>query len=663
MTDASPHGKSQNTLASDSASRETPIVEDTLDVRHFNNKTAKLKESTDPAHVGDSPMPLNTADSPEVGARSFLMKYAATWVAALMLFVQAALIAGSIPRNAVTVDEASHLPVGLRYWDTGEFWAYHHNPPLTRLYYAWPLVLQNSMRRHADYSFHLNDRWPDSAIARSFQSLYGREYLKPFIVARRAGIILAVLGGWLVFSFSRELFGAAGGLTSLSLWTFSPWVLAHGGLVTPDVGVTVLMLAATYMFWRYLQAPTCQEAALCGVLLGLATAAKFTAVFLVPIWGVLVLVWLPSSTVRSDGRRIIVHAGTLTLVSLLVLNSIYLWEGTGKRLGEFPLRSPTLTRIAAADGENERPERVNRFQDTWAGRLVVPLPEHYVLGFDDQLWDLEARGFSKYLGGELRAPHEDGWWYYYLYGLGVKTPLGTLAVIGFSLLLLSQGRYRRGLVTELVLLLPALGVLLSLSLKTNLNAHVRYVLPALPFLYVFAGRAGAWAVHFRWREVAVCCVVLLGTALSVLSVHPHYLAYFNEGAGGPRGGVHHLVDSNLDWGQGLLALADWLQDDAPDAPLYFAYFGAMDPANAGIEYEGLNPRNPKPGLHAVSATRLVGVEYFPGEPTRELQQPMKDSFRAYRDLNPIATPGYSIYVYRITPEDIEQMRLIDPIPL
>jgi len=35
------------------------------------------------------------------------------------------------------------------------------------------------------------------------------------------------------------------------------------------------------------------------------------------------------------------------------------------------------------------------------------------------------------------------------------------------------------------------------------------------------------------------------------TVAPHYLAYFNELAGGPANGFKELADSNLDWGQDL----------------------------------------------------------------------------------------------------------------
>ncbi len=52
--------------------------------------------------------------------------------ALVLLALHALLLALSIPRNAVTFDEFAHLPVGMSYWHLGEFWGYHHNPPLVR---------------------------------------------------------------------------------------------------------------------------------------------------------------------------------------------------------------------------------------------------------------------------------------------------------------------------------------------------------------------------------------------------------------------------------------------------------------------------------------------------------------------------------------------------
>jgi hypothetical protein len=64
----------------------------------------------------------------------------------------------------------------------------------------------------------------------------------------------------------------------------------------------------------------------------------------------------------------------------------------------------------------------NRFKDSWLAGLPVPLPKNYLLGIDLQKSDFEDYHGPSYLRGEFR---NKGWWYYYLYALAIKAPLGT----------------------------------------------------------------------------------------------------------------------------------------------------------------------------------------------------------------------------------------------
>ena len=136
-------------------------------------------------------------------------------------------------------------------------------------------------------------------------------------------------------------------------------------------------------------------------------------------------------------------------------------------------------------------------------------------------------------------------------------------------------------------------------------------------------------------------------AVSVLHVHPRYLGYFNELAGGPSQGWRYLVDSNVDWGQDLKALKAWT--DAHDVKhLKLSYFGTADPVYYRIPCEMLPSKmHPDPPrivrdvqageLVAVSVTNLHGV-YFEGGERRLMHR--------LRALTPIDRVGYSIFIYR-----------------
>ena len=66
-------------------------------------------------------------------------------------------------------------------------------------------------------------------------------------------------------------------------------------------------------------------------------------------------------------------------------------------------------------------------------------------------------------------------------------------------------------------------------------------------------------------------------SVTVLRVHPSYLAYFNEIAGGPDGGWRYVTDSNLDWGQDLKRLSEFVEERGI-SEIHLDYFGTADPA-------------------------------------------------------------------------------------
>ena len=191
-------------------------------------------------------------------------------------------------------------------------------------------------------------------------------------------------------------------------------------------------------------------------------------------------------------------------------------------------------------------------------------------------------------------------------------------------------------------------VYLAATATRGLQIGHRHLLPIYPFLFLAAGEAAAALRSWRApRGTVIAAVLALWYAGGTLVQHPHHLAYFNELAGGSRNGWRLLVDSNLDWGQDLKRLAEWLRAN-PTPGLKLSYFGSADPAYYGIVSEALpgytSPhaaritREIQPGdVLAVSATNLQGVYLEPED--RALMERV-------RALRPIARIGYSIFVYR-----------------
>jgi hypothetical protein len=574
-----------------------------------------------------------------------------------LLAAHALLLGLSIPRNSVTVDEFVHLPAGISYWHCGRFWAYHHNPPFIRLVCAVPAVVADVPTDYRNY-FPVNySRYMDGLLGDDFMWANGEHYMEVFIMCRFLVVGFSLLGGWLIFRWSGELFGATGGVLSLGLWVFCPNVLAHAGLVTTDIGATVLGLGATYWFWKYLRRPSFFGSIISGTLLGLTEASKFSFIVLPLVWAAVAVLRILRPTASPMGGssltwlRASVHAVNVGVVSVLVLNSAYLWEGTFQPLESFPFRSNALSRLKDRGNPSVRE---NRFRGTLVGNVPVPLPQHYVLGIDDQKFDIDSRFFCKYLRGERRGSQEPGWWYYYLYCLLVKTPLGTLVIVVAAVAAFI--RTRMDALLEATLLLPAAAILISVSSQTGLNSHLRYVLPALPFLFVFAGRVGR-LVEGRPIRLALLALVLGSNLVSVLRAHPHYLSYFNEAAGGPQNGWRHLADSNIDWGEGLIVLREWLQKHAPGERLALAYFGFAAPEVYGIVDYKLPPfRSAAPGLHAVSANYLIGIPFTSPDGNGGSVVVPEGAYTYFRSFEPVARVGGSIWIFRISNDHAQRLR-------
>jgi len=78
-------------------------------------------------------------------------------------------------------------------------------------------------------------------------------------------------------------------------------------------------------------------------------------------------------------------------------------------------------------------------------------------------------------------------------------------------------------------------------------------------------------------------VILALYTVSFVVATPGYLSYFNFAAGGARGGWRYLLDSNIDWGQDLLRLRAFMDENDVDR-IHLAYFGTADPLAYGIDY-------------------------------------------------------------------------------
>ncbi len=329
------------------------------------------------------------------------------------------------------------------------------------------------------------------------------------------------------------------------------------------------------------------------------------------------------------------------VVSLIVLNAGYLFRGSFSTLGSYDFQSLVLKRS------------VNRFDAL--RQLPIPLPHDYVTGIDHQRQIMEQK-HPVYLDGQWS---EDGFHGYYAWAMLYKLPhpLQLLDLLVLFWIVLPGGRARRPAVQALILL-PAV-VVLTIAESSAMQLGIRYVLPVIPFAILFASQAARWLNFKTFPVRSFTTIVLTGAMLLSLRYYPEHLSYFNEFAGGPLGGREHLLDSNLDWGQDLGGLAQYLKERASrgiESEIGLAYFGTVPPTALGIRYQ-IPPAIPQPGRFAVSVNFEQGRPHWVRTPAGKIQPVNIGQFEYFGFFQPVARIGYSIDVFELTERDVAEWRM------
>jgi hypothetical protein len=251
------------------------------------------------------------------------------------------------------------------------------------------------------------------------------------------------------------------------------------------------------------------------------------------------------------------------------------------------------------------------------------LPQAWLAGLTQVLQHSHAR--AAFLNGEYSVT---GWVHFFPFAFLVKTTVAFLLIclLTFGSALRSFAvRLRAARFSEAITWLrPATPLVVlfvvywAMSLTSHLNIGHRHILPTYPFLFIVAGSLGRWVNWGRPLPAALVLVLASWHGVESLRIRPHYLAYFNQFAGGPDNGWRRLVDSSLDWGQDLPSLNAWLSRHNPrNEPVFLSYFGSGEPTYENLKVKrlfslGLTKTSTayvplEAGIFCISATLLVQV--------------------------------------------------------
>ena len=516
----------------------------------------------------------------------------------VVIIVPAVMMTG----KSATFDEVTHLPAGYSYLIERSVHYNLQHPPLIKEICALPLLLL-----HLHYPENPpNNEW-----------IFGREFLfrqdaqRILFWGRIPALLLSLGMASLVAVWATRLWGWAGGLLALFLYAFDPTITAHSQLVTTDVGVAFFSVLYLWSLRSYLRNPAWKTLLLSGAALGLALGAKFSAVVLVPI-----------------------------SVALLVVAA---YRGQPNK---------TLAPSCAKSGVENQPHRASFWKNlaalslmtlvaaviVWAIYFFPKDPLFYWKGIQTVNRDRGAQPYF-YLMGTLKP---SGWKSYLLIAWLVKTPIPSL-LLTIAAVAMSFKGWRAAWLDEAFLIVPAVGYFLFYSMFAD-NIGVRYLIPCFPFLYIFTGRVVQGLRSAPHAYKLLFCALLSWNVSEYAAITPDHLSYFNQMAGGAEHGMEWLSDSNVDWGQGLIQLRRFLEEQKITDYAYF-YFGTGDPEYYGIRgrrIEGFDfVIRPTRGVvimssHLVTRARDVLDRVFGNGPLNWL-----------RHQAPVHIVGHAYYVYEI----------------
>jgi hypothetical protein len=497
-----------------------------------------------------------------------------------------------------TFDEVLLSAAGARGYETGNF-------DLVRLYHPRLPVFLYGLPVHSRVTaFPVEvDRWEDRGgfpYSRQLFFQLDNPTHDMVLAARRVAVVISVGLLGLVLAFGWVHAAPAVGLLAATILAFLPDVMAHGAIAYNDVPVALAILAAVWALDRAARRVDLRSSALAGLLVGVALATKFTSIALAPIT---LGLFLLEAGVR--GREWRAYLGKTIRSAWVILISAYL----------------TLVAIHFGDFT------LGAFGEGFAFNLA-----HAAAGSGNPTW---------FMG----ALHDDPIWYFYPLILLLKTPVAfhllvVMAVVGAVLVRTAP---RDLLASPLRGPIVALAVLGFLVLTSSLQIGSRHAIPLLPFAVLLVA-AGVVRVAERFGRPALAAVVLLvgAQAASTLSWYPHFLPYITEFVTDRDQGHLYVADSSHDWGQGLIELRRFMEEEG-ESTVYLGAFGSWLPEAYGIGYVPLEsffllPAQPEPSepprFMVVSATNLGGG-YVAG------------AYAGLRARTPYRVLGHTMFVYEV----------------
>ena len=522
------------------------------------------------------------------------MAAAARGALALIIAGACVLAAGSWRVYSNTWDEPEHLAAGIELLDHGQYEYDTEHPPLGRI----PLALGPYLA-----GAHSFGTPPPNGTQEGIDILYaGGHYQRTLTLARLGTLPFLALLLFATWLWARRLLSSTpAALLAVMLLASVPPILGHAALASLDVAAAGTTLLAFYCLERWLTAGGWRAALTFGLAAGVAVGTKFSAV---PFLGLALPAlavsgaWLAPPRAPATPPAPRRWLGGLALVCLAALVPLFLAYGprSSNPAGVALRFDWAVAYLLQRHGLDHALGVV--LAHLWLPRELKDLVNGIVA--------VKAHNDSGHLSYLLGRTSMNGWWYFYLVALAVKTPLPLLAGGPVGMAWLAHAGWHARDPWRLAPALLFVVLLAFASFFSRINIGIRHVLVLYPFLAIGGAylvmRAGAalprLRAALRLPATAALAMLVLFQLGTLWSVYPDYLPYFNEAVRDPE---RVLVDSDLDWGQDLKRLEQRAAALKIDH-LYLAYRGTVDLARETLPpFTVLAARQPVSGWVAISA--------------------------------------------------------------
>lgn len=543
--------------------------------------------------------------------------------------------------DSPTYDEPANMAAGFDYVYNHDFRLYPDNPPLVKLLTGLALFpIRRAIQFPKDSPFyHTSSSFDPYKLGTEFLYHSGGNPQWIMFLSRIPNILITVSLAILLYLSAKKLYGMNAGLIALLFYTTDPNIRGHGHILAFDIPLAFVSLLFFYIFFLLYHQPRKSLFYACmlslGSIIGFLTKFSFLFVFIIFSIGLAILLF--------KQKRALSNIFILKLwLAILIATFIGIWilsifTGYNKKTFDYdklPLISST--------------QQAFRSDLAWNIITKSPVPYFYTAGLRTMFAHNIVSQPTFFLG-EVR-PRND-WFFYFPVSFLLKVPLPIIILIVYTLyiLFINVIRHKQFQIRQFFPFVAGGMFMLFMMFFSHINNTFRYLLPAY-ILFIFGTSQIINLINLKKLKIQIFIIVVFSSLLlTSLFSFPYDLSYTNELTGIPPQGYKFLSDSEVDWGQDLKRLADWLKmQKLIDKEITLSIVTTADPASYGIRYKPLrfDDLDKLQGLVVLSAANLMlGDHTVTSTPEYKLGM-IRAPLDALREKLPEAVIGKSIFVYK-----------------